>query len=221
VTGWIIIIALAVLTALGILAVNPARRRLWQPVLAALVLAFAGYSWQGNPDYKSAPANAAEAEQGAADALIKMRSDMDQSYGVAKTWLVTADGFARDGNYQAAAGYIQAGIKQHPDNADLWSALGLVLMLAADGDLTPPAKLAFDKARNLAPQQPAPDYFEGLAALFDRKPVETLVKWRALLAQATPKAKWRAPLESQVKGLESMLAQAVATQNANNIEQKQ
>ena len=67
-TGWIIIIALAVLTALGILAINSARRRLWQPVLAALVLAFAGYSWQGSPDYKSAPAKAVEGERGAADA---------------------------------------------------------------------------------------------------------------------------------------------------------
>lgn len=216
-TGWAIMALLAALSVGGILAFTPARKRLWQPVLAAIVLALAGYSWQGMPGYKAVPAKTVDGEKGAAEALIQMRSDMDQNYGVAKMWLVTADGFARDGNYQAAAGYIQAGIREHPDNADLWSALGLVLMLAADGDLTPPAKLAFGKAKALAPQQPAADYFEGLAALFDRKPVETLVKWRALLDRATPNAKWRAPLESQVKGLESMLGEAVAAQKANNI----
>jgi cytochrome c-type biogenesis protein CcmH/NrfG len=134
-----------------------------------------------------------------------MRSEMDQNYGVAKMWLVTADGFARDNNYGAAAGYIQAGLRQHPNNPDLWSALGLVLMLAADGELTPPARLAFDKARKLAPALPAPDYFEGLAALFQRKPEITIAKWRGVLSRATPKAKWRSAVESQLVGLESLL----------------
>ena len=94
------------------------------------------------------------------------------------------------------------------DNPDLWSALGLVLMLASDGEMTPPAKLAFDKARTLAPNLPAPDYFEGLAALFDRKPDITISKWNMVLERATPKAKWRPAVESQLAGLESLLAGA-------------
>jgi cytochrome c-type biogenesis protein CcmH/NrfG len=206
--GWIIMIGTCLVSALAILAFAKGRRQLWQPVAATVVLAMAGYAWQGRPDLSSSAAQPIAAERGAADALLKMRSDMDQNFGVAKMWLVTADGFARDGSYSAAAGYIQAGLREHPDNPDLWSALGLVLMLASDGEMTPPAKLAFDKARTLAPNLPAPDYFEGLAALFDRKPDITISKWNMVLERATPKAKWRPAVESQLAGLESLLAGA-------------
>lgn len=207
-SGWIVMTGMGLASALAILAFVKGRRQLWQPVMATVILAMAGYAWQGRPDLPSAPAQPITAEQGAAEALLKMRGDMDQNYGVAKMWLVTADGFARDGSYAAASGYIQAGLREHPENADLWSALGLVLMLAADGELTPPAKLAFDKARQLAPNLPAPDYFEGLAALFDRKPDVTIAKWKQLLERATPNAKWRPAVESQLSGLESLLAGA-------------
>ncbi|MFN3749497.1 MAG: tetratricopeptide repeat protein [Sphingorhabdus sp.] len=204
--GWIIMVGAGLASALAILAFAKGRRQLWQPVAATVVLAMAGYAWQGRPDLQSSPAQPMAAERGAAEALLKMRSDMDQNFGVAKMWLVTADGFARNGSYAAAAGYIQAGLREHPENADLWSALGLVLMLASDGEITPPAKLAFDKARKLAPNLPAPDYFEGLAALFERKPDVTIVKWRSLLERASPQAKWRPAVESQLAGLESLLA---------------
>lgn len=207
-SGWIVMTGMGLASALAILAFVQGRRQLWQPIMATVILAMAGYAWQGRPELRSAPAQPIAAEQGAAEALLKMRSDMDQNYGVAKMWLVTADGFARDGSYAAASGYIQAGLREHPENADLWSALGLVLMLAADGELTPPAKLAFDKARQLAPNLPAPDYFEGLAALFDRKPDVTIGKWKQLLERATPNAKWRPAVESQLSGLESLLAGA-------------
>ncbi|MGC1468727.1 MAG: cytochrome c biogenesis factor [Sphingorhabdus sp.] len=207
-SGWVVMIGMGLASALVILAFVKGRRQLWQPVLATVILAMAGYAWQGSPALPSAPAKPIAAERGAAEALIKMRSDMDQNYGVAKMWLVTADGFARDGSYAAASGYIQAGLRQHPENADLWSALGLVLMLASDGELTLPAKLAFDKARTLAPNLPAPDYFEGLAALFDRKPDQTIAKWNQVLGRASPKAKWRPAVESQLAGLESLLAGA-------------
>lgn len=204
--GWVVMAGMGLACALVILAFVNGRRQLWQPVMATIVLAMAGYAWQGRPALPSAPAQPIAEEKGAAEALLKMRGDMDQSYGVAKMWLVTADGFARDGNYGAAAGYLQAGLREHPDNADLWSALGVVLMLASEGEITPPAKLAFDKARNLAPNLPAPDYFEGLAALFAREPDVTIVKWKQLLERATPKAKWRPAVESQLSGLETLMS---------------
>jgi cytochrome c-type biogenesis protein CcmH len=204
--GWIAMIGVAAAAGAAVLLVSNARKFVWQPVLATLCLAMAGYAWQARPALPSVPAKAIEQERGAADALLKIRSDMDLGFGVAKMWLVTADGFAREGNYRAAAGYIQAGLREHPENPDLWSGLGVVLLLASDGDLTPPAKFAFARARSLAPAYPAPDYFEGLAALFARKPDETLAKWNAVLDRATPKAKYRLALESQIRGLEAMLA---------------
>jgi cytochrome c-type biogenesis protein CcmH len=205
--GWLAMAVLAALSAGLILTFMKARAQLRQAVIATVVLAMAGYAWQGSPALPEAPAKPIAAEQGAAEALLTMRGDMDQNFGQATSWLRLADGFARDGDYAAAAGIIQGGLKQYPKNPDLWSALGLVLMLAADGDLTPPAKLAFKKARDLAPLRPQPDYFEGLAALFDGKPAVTVELWGKLLERATPKAGWRPRLESQYAGLQQMLSQ--------------
>ena len=213
-SGWLAMVLVAAMAGGLVLFASKARKLIWQPLLATLCLAMAGFAWQARPALPSVPAKSIEAERGAADALLKIRSDMDVGFGVAKTWLVTADGFARNGNYRAAAGYLQAGLREHPENPDLWSGLGVVLLLASDGELTPPAQFAFARARALGPAYPAPDYFEGLAALFDRKPDETLTKWKAVLERATPKAKYRTALESQIRGLEAMLT---ASNNADSV----
>ena len=63
-TGWAIMALLAALSVGGILAFTPARKRLWQPVLAAIVLALAGYSWQGMPGYMAVPAKIVDGEKG-------------------------------------------------------------------------------------------------------------------------------------------------------------
>lgn len=216
--GWLAMMLLAAFAGALVLFVTKARRLVWQPVLATLTLAMAGYAWQGKPATPSVPAKSIAEERGAAQALLQMRSDMDVGFGQAKTWLITADGFARDGKYGAAAGFIQAGLRQHPENPDLWSGLGVVLLLASDGKMTPPVKLAFAKARQYGPLYPAPDYFEGLAALFERKPDEALAKWQAVLGRATPKAKYRTALESQIKGLETLMAAASAPAIPQNSE---
>jgi len=216
--GWLAMIVLASLAGLLVLLATKVRRLVWQPVLATLTLAMAGYAWQGKPATPSVPAKSIVEERGAAQALLKMRGDMDVGFGVAKTWLITADGFARDGKYGAAAGYIQAGLREHPENPDLWSGLGVVLLLASDGKMTPPVQLAFAKARQYGPAYPAPDYFEGLAALFERKPDEALAKWQGVLDRATPKAKYRPALESQIKGLEALMAAASVQADPKNIQ---
>lgn len=216
-SGWLAMIGLSLLSAMAVLLFTKGRRQLWQPVAATLALAMAGYAWQGRPALPEVPAKDIAEERGAAAALIKMRADMDQNFGQAKNWLNISDGFARDGNYRAAAGIIQGGLREYPENPDLWSALGVVLLLAGDGKLTPPAQLAFSKARAFGQAYPAPDYFEGLAALFERKPDQTLSKWRAVLERTTPKAEYRSALESQIKGLEAILASPELSNSSKNI----
>jgi cytochrome c-type biogenesis protein CcmH len=204
-TGWIIAIGCACLTAMAILLFVQARARLWPIVAAALVLGLAGYAWQGHPGQPSAPAQPIESELKAADTVLKMRADMDSNYGAAKQWLITADSFARDGNYRYAAAYIQAGLRKNPQNGDLWAGLGVVLMLAGDAQMSPPARMAFANARKYAPLNRAPDYFDGLVDLFEGRPQETIAIWEKLVDGAPPKAIWKPKLESQLNGLKSML----------------
>ncbi len=203
-SGWVALILLALFSLCGLIVIGRLPRPMWQVAAAAIILAMSGYALQGRPAIPSASANPVEAKADAALALIAMRAAMDQRFSAAKRWLVTADAFARTGGYRASAGYIQAGLRQNPNNPDLWSALGVQLMLTSEGQMSPPAQLAFDKARALAPKYPAPDYFEGLSALFNGDVATAIAKWELALGNAPEDAEWAPRLESQLAALRAL-----------------
>lgn len=207
-TGWILIILLATLETGGVLLFTRSRRQLWPAVLAAVVLGLAGYAWQGRPEQPASPAMPISAQLKTNDALIAMRSDMDANYGVAKRYLTLADSYVRDGNYKYAAAIINSGLRRYPREGDLWAGLGVVLFLAGDGKMSPPAEMAFANARKFRPTSRAPDYFKGLVALFNGQPVETLQIWQGLVDGAPENAVWKPKLESQLSGLISLLQSA-------------
>ncbi len=199
--GWVILALLSVASLGAVIAVGKLPRAMWQVAAAAVLLGMSGYALQGRPFVKSSPAAEVDAERDPGQALVLMRADMDQSFGVAKRWLVTADSFSRIGDHQLSAAYIQSGLREHPRNTDLWSALGVQLMLASEGRMSAPAKLAFDKARLYGPRHPAPDYFGGMADLLIGNVAGATQKWQRALSYATPKAKWRPQLELQLQRL--------------------
>ncbi len=205
-TIWIAIAGAAAVLFAVIIRLGKLPRPTWEPLAAALVLALAGYAWQGRPNLAASPAQPLAAKNQETALLIDMRASMDRNFGTANQWLVMSDAFARKGDYPLAASLLQAGLNKNPRSADLWAALGLQLMLASNGKISAPAQFAFDKTRSMSPAQPAPDYFEGLAALFDGRPDETLVKWRALYDRAPADAKWKPTLESQLKRVEAVAA---------------
>ena len=204
--GWIVMLLLSALV-FGLLCwFAPERRRLWTVVAATITLALAGYAVQGSPELSSAPAHRAEQQREAIDSLLTMRADMDQRFSSSRQWLILSDSFARSGKYGLAAASIQSGLRKNPRDGDLWAALGVLLMVAGDGEYSAPAKLAFAKARNFSPRHPAPDYFEGLSFLFKGDAPATLEKWNAILAAAPKQAKWKPQVESQILGLQKIIA---------------
>ena len=206
--GWVTLGLLALASLAGMILIGKLSRGLWQVAAAAIVLAMTGYTLQGRPFTPASPAEPIEAENETAASLLTMRAEMDQSFGVAKRYLMTADSFSRSGDYKLSASYIQSGLRKYPRDADLWTALGLQLMLASDGRMSPPAKLAFDKARENRPQHPGPDYFQGLSYLFAGNVPAAISDWELALAKATPKAKWRPRLESQLAALRPLVKRA-------------
>ena len=208
-TGWVSLGILAILSFGALLAISRLKGGLWQIAAAAILLGMTGYALQGRPSLPSSPAKFLGGSEDAAVQLVEMRAEMDQSFGGAKRWLVTADSFAKQGDYKLSASYIQAGLKQNPDDPDLWSALGLQLMLASQGQMSPPAQLAFDKAREIRPNYPAPYYFAGLSRLFGGDLDSAILLWEKALTLATPKAKWKPRLESQLKAAKALQAQAL------------
>jgi cytochrome c-type biogenesis protein CcmH len=206
--GWIVMAGLALACGVALIFFAKDRRTSWSAVVATLVLAMAGYAMQGQPSMASAAAKPQEQNDRAIEALIAMRADMDYQFTGSKQWLLLSDSFARQGKYGMAAAFLQSALRKSPRNADLWAGLGLVLMLAGEGELSPPARLAFANTRKLAPNHPAPDYFEGLNQLLVGDPKKTLALWKTLAERAPKSAKWKPKLESQVNGLATMIEQS-------------
>lgn len=207
-TGWLAVVLFALIVTGVLVAMASARRTLWPPIAAVVVLAMAGYAWQGAPELQGAAAKPLPAEARAAEALISMRADMDPAGGIAKRWLITADSYARNGRYEYSAAFIEAGLREYPRNGDLWAGLGLVLLLAGDNQMSPPAKMAFAKAREYAPLNRSPDYFEGLVEFFEGRPANTFRIWQKLVDGAPDGAVWKPKLESQLQALSAMMQMA-------------
>ncbi len=206
--GWSVLGLLSVLSLFALVFFVRSSKGLWQVAAAAVLLGMAGYALQGRPSLPPAPAQPIEARAVGATQLVEIRADMDESFGSAKRWLVTADSFAKQGDYPLSASYIQSGLRKDPQNADLWSALGLQLMLASEGQMSPAAQLAFDKARAIRPKYPAPYYFAGLARLFAGDLDGAILLWEKTVSLATPTAKWKTRIESQLQAAKALQAQA-------------
>lgn len=214
-SGWIAMSLIAAISLATLILIGRLQRGYWQLAAAAVLLGMTGYALQGRPSVQSSPAKSLAAKEDAAVQLVEIRADMDQSFGGAKRWLVTADAFAKQGDYKLSASYIQAGLKQNPNDPDLWSALGLQLMLASNGEMSLPAQLAFDKARAIRPNYPAPYYFAGLSRLFAGNIDSAILFWEKTLTLATPNAKWKARIESQLAGAKTLKAQLDANAARN------
>ena len=212
--GWAIMIALALMVFAGLWLVGGMTRPVFQLVAAAILLAFAGYQWQGRPGLPGAPGQPEEAREEVTASLIDLRSLMDRNFTPAKRYILPSDGYARRGDYEGAVQILRGGLKTDPRNADLWTAVGLDLMMASDGKLPPAAKLAFERARALDPRHPGPVYFTGLAALRDGNPEDALILWSSLLSGDYRAGEWREKVRPQAEALAQMLSGAMAAQQA-------
>lgn len=206
--GWIILLALMVLILGGLMLIGRLPRRSWEMAAAILMLGAAGYAWQGRPMLAGSPREATSiaSMSRATDALLTLRSKMDRHFGPAKAWLIPADGMARAGDHHAAAAYIKGGLRKNPQNADLWNALGVEMMLVGEGQDSPAATLAFERARALDPRHPGPDYFTGLIALGKGEPDKAVAQLEAALAKAGPNADWAPAVTAQLAALKQMQA---------------
>lgn len=215
--GWFALGLLSVLSLSVLVFFVRSSKGLWQVAAATVLLGMTGYALQGRPSLPAAPAKPLEASAVGATQLVEIRADMDESFGSAKRWLVTANSFAKQGDYSLSASYIQSGLRADPQNADLWSALGLQLMLASEGQMSPAAQLAFDKARAIRPKYPAPYYFAGLARLFAGDLNGAILLWEKTVSLATPNAKWKTRIELQLQAAKALQAQAAQAESSSQI----
>ncbi|MGA9580528.1 MAG: cytochrome C biogenesis protein [Allosphingosinicella sp.] len=179
-----------------------------QLLAAALLLACAGYAWQGSPGRSGSPRAAAQRQPAPETAFALLRKDMFGRFDTADRWLMIAERYHGRGDTRQAAGVIRSAIRAHPVNATLWTGYADALVLHGDGMLSPAADLAFRRAVSLAPKHPGPRIFHGIALAQNGRFEEAELRWRQALALSPADAPWREGLERQIE----MVGQARAQQ---------
>ena len=205
--GLAALLVLALLSFAAIWRVARLDRAALQLVAAALLLAGAGYAWQGSPALPGSPRAAAERPPVPETAFATLRKDMFGQFDRADWWLGLAEGRLRSGDTREAAGVVRSGIRANPRSATLWTGYGDVLVLHSGGALTPAADLAFRRGVSLAPKHPGPRIFYGIALAQNGRFEEAELSWRQALALSPPAAPWREGLERQIEMVRQARAQ--------------
>jgi len=220
------LIALIVAVAAFALAVALFRlpRAHWASLVTALVFGLAGYTLQASPAMPGAP-KAAVAESYTDEWEILPARQLlvtadDKSRDPA---MVTADAFARRGQFIDAAGFLRGMLDREPRDFEAWVALGNALTEQADGQLTQASVFAFRQANQLRPTSAAPGYFLGLSLIRQGRMMEARSVWRETLTgmgPTTPTAtageddQARAFMTDRIERLETMLQQMGAVPEA-------
>jgi cytochrome c-type biogenesis protein CcmH/NrfG len=199
--GWAIVLGMALAVGFALWRWGRLPRAAFEAVAAALLLGLAGYALQGRPDQPDRPVRPRAATPQVEEAEIALRNQMGSGFGSASQYLMTADGAMRAGLPAAAVGFIKRGLRDHPNDPDLWLGLGNALIVHNDGQISPAATFAFQRAADIAPQHPGPPFFMGLALAQNGKFAEARAVWSELLARAPADAAWRANLEARLNEL--------------------
>ncbi len=203
--GWALFALLAASVAIGlVLARMP--RMVWELVGSALLLAAAGYAWQGSPSLKGDPRAPGQTVPRYDEDLAKLRNAFSGTDNKAGPWITMSDGLARQGDYTNAANALVAGLKANPDNPSLWVALGNMLIYKADGAFPPAAQFSYAQAERLAPGKSAAPYFHGLALAQTGDYDAARAVWSALQERVPPQSELHRMLEAHLARLDSLIA---------------
>jgi tetratricopeptide (TPR) repeat protein len=154
------VIALLAFAALVLLKLP---RGLWMLAGAAMFLGAAGYAWQGRPALAAVPAKPVSDPGAVEPEMVVLREMLLGRLSADASYIVASEAMTRVGEPKAAAQAILGGLHKMPRSFVLWTALGTTLAANDDDQMSPSALFAFQQATRLAPDNPAPPFYAGLA----------------------------------------------------------
>jgi len=207
-SGWIVVIPIGLAVAAGLYPFVRRDKGALQFLAAALLLAFAGYSWQGRPADPGHPkAEAAQLVEVPDDDFAVLRPGLLDRSDRDSYWMTLADADRRRGNPHGAAEVLQAAVRRNPRSFGLWLAYGYNLVAASDDMMSRASQLAFQRAAQLAPRHPGPRFFYGLALARGGNYEAANQVWTELLPTVRPESPYRAAIEERL----AAIRQAAAT----------
>jgi cytochrome c-type biogenesis protein CcmH/NrfG len=175
-------------------------------VAAVVALGLAGYALDGRPGLAASPAPQMTPDRASTSAFEASRKALMANAGDVGAWLTYSDALVREGRSEDAIDGLQHALQVMPGDADLWVGLGQAMTMHAGGFVTPAARLAFDRASVLDPENPAPAYFLGLAWLQAGDVKAALAAWEALRAKSPNDAPWVPDLDQKIAAAKMMMA---------------
>lgn len=203
--SWIPILLVAAAAFVIAAAVLRLPRAGWALFGAALLFGLTGYALQGQPGLAGSPKDPAPVASESGEALIIARRALFDPNQPPSRYVTVADGFARRGQYDDAAGFLRSAVQQNPRDTEAWLALGMALVEHADGVPTPAARYAFARAEASRPGHPGAAYFLGLAMLRAQQPQETRAIWARLIESAPADAPWLPAMRERLGQLDALL----------------
>ena len=146
--------------------------------------------------------------------MVQARREFYAEGVLPSRFVVTADAFARRGQFDQSARFLSNALAENPNDSEAWLALGNSLVEHAEGQLTPAALNAYERADAVGRGNPAPIYFLGLAWLRAGEPQRTRELWLELLAKAPEDADWRPLLAERIARLDGLLGVPDAAEEA-------
>jgi cytochrome c-type biogenesis protein CcmH len=119
--------------------------------------------------------------------------------------LVTADALTRHDQYAEAAAMLLSATRADPRDGEAWLALGNNLAAAADGAVTPAARLAYRRAEAAAPQSPGVPFFVGVQQLEAGNLLDARRLWAEASARAPQDSEARQVIDERIARLDAVV----------------
>lgn len=200
---WLFVIGLA---AFGTLLLAGVSRALAIVIGAALLFGAAGYAWQQHATLAGHPVRADAEKIDVDPGLVAFRSVIMPGLPGDGNVLAIADAGLRAGDTTAAAQGIVDALRQRPNDPALWAGLGSAIAAHDGGQVSPTAQYAFRRAIALAPDQPGPLFFLGLAYVQAGEIAAAKAAWLEALKVAPHDAPYRMDIAQKLMMIDQFQA---------------
>lgn len=195
--GWLLLILIGS-AALVALRLAGLARGLWMFVASALMLAAVGYAWQQRATLPGHPVAADSKPIEIEAGMVAFREAIMPGRPGDDRILTAADDKLREGDTEAAAQVMLDAIARDPGDAALWAGFGSAIATHDGGQVSPTAAFAFRRAMALAPNQPGPPFYLGLAYAQAGDFAAAKLAWLRALALTPRDAPWRVDIAEQL-----------------------
>lgn len=207
--GWVWLFAIG-LAAFGLLWLGGVSRSLALLTAATLLIGGAGYALQQNASLGGSPTSPDVRRVEVDPGMVAFRSTIMPTTPADSATLAAADDRLRGGDTAGATKILLDAVARQPDNAALWTGLGGALVAHDAGQMSPAARNAFQRAFQLAPDQPGAPFFLGTAFIQGGDLAAAKRAWLQALALTPRDAPYRILIAERLVMIDQFLAMQAA-----------